>query len=433
MRFKLYTAYFKRILKNFWSQKSFKFAFLIQIAFIIISFILTFTITRYTQENDFLVFYKSAEIFLKDFENLYDPIYGPAWEYRYLPLSPILFIPFYITGFEIGFVLFTIINCILNILICILLFNIINLITPIDTESGKSKFTFYISLYLIGVPQLMNYFLGQVNLYITLLILFSLYIFLKYDNIKWDFLGSLILGISVILKPITIFMIPFLILMNINFRKKKFNFFIKRNLTRLIGAILPLLLNIIVFVVYPKLWNGFLDTNFTGSNPIDINFSFSLTKIILNFFVFYSLNFNQTLIFLIILGIFGLSGFIIYIFRSPSTNSLIFGYTFGILITFISYFEVWEHHLITLIPFLIIIVFILPDKSKIAKIFIKPSFYVYNFLNVVFLGIFILTINFFPYNFGGTIFLVLNFYGLCRYCLVKSKNENDSILKKSMA
>ncbi|MFX0147149.1 MAG: glycosyltransferase 87 family protein [Candidatus Hodarchaeota archaeon] len=422
MKLKSYTTYFNRILRNFWSQKSFKIAFIIQIAFIVISFILTFTINRDT--NDFLVFYKSAGLFLTDFENLYDPLmYGPAWEYRYLPLSPILFIPYYLIGFEIGFVLFTIINFILNLFICVILYRIINLISPLNTENGKSRFTLYISLYLIGVPQLMNYFLGQVNLYITFLILFSLYIFLKYDNIKWDFLGSLILGISVILKPITIFMIPFLLLIRINFRKKEFNLFIKRNLVRLIGSILPLLINIVFFVIYPNLWNGFLDTNFTGSNPTDINFSFSLTKIILNFFVFYSLNFNQTLIFLIILGIFGISGFVVYIFKTSGRNSLIYGYTFGILITFISYFEVWEHHLITLIPFLIIILFILPD-SKILKRYVKPSFFVYNFINVVFLGIFVLTIDFFPYNFVGTIFLVLNFYGLYKYYLIHKRNEN---------
>jgi len=422
MKLKKYTSYFNRILRDFWSQKSFKYAFIIQIAFIVISFILTFTISRNT--NDFLAFFKSADMFLKDFENLYDPlIYGPAWVYRYLPLSPILFIPFYLTGFEIGFVLFTLINFILNIFICIILYRIINLISPINTENEKSKFSLYISLYLIGVPQLMNYFLGQVNLYVTFLILLSLYVFLKYNNIKWDFLGSLILGISVILKPITIFMIPFLILIKINFRRREFSFFIKRNLVRLIGSILPLLINIAFFVIYPKLWNGFLDNNFTGSIPTDINFSFSLTKIILNFFVFYSLNFNQILIFLIILGVFGISGFVVYIFRTPGKNSLIYGYTFGILITFISYFEVWEHHLITLIPFLIIILFILPD-SKILKRFVKPSFYVYNFLNAVFLGIFVLTIDFFPYNFVGTIFLVLNFYGLCKYCLFHKRSEN---------
>ncbi|MFX1497420.1 MAG: glycosyltransferase family 87 protein [Promethearchaeota archaeon] len=414
-------AYFRRFYT--WIQKSFAFALWIQIVFIIISLILTFTINRNT--NDFLVFYKSAEIFLKDFENLYNPsVYGSAWEYRYLPLSPILFIPFYLTGFGFGFILFTLSNFALNIIICFLLFRIINIIKPINTKNRKFKFIFYLSLYLIGVPQLMNYFLGQVNLYITLLILFSLYILLKYDNIKWDFLGSLILGISVILKPITIFMIPFLILINISFRRRQFNFFIKRNLVRLIGAILPLFFNIIVFVIYPKLWTGFLETNFTGSNPTDINFSFSLTKIILNFFIFYNLGFNQMLIFLMILGFFGITGFLVYIFRKPSKNALVFGYTFGILITFISYFEVWEHHLITLIPFLIILLFILPDNTTITRIFIKPSIYVYNFLNVVFLGIFVLTINFFPYNFVGTIFLILNFYGLCKYCLSKRNNTN---------
>jgi len=424
MKLKSYIAYFKRILKVFWGYKSFKAAFYIQIGFIITSIILTLTLLRET--NDFLVFYRSAEVFLKNFQDLYNPVeYGSAWEYRYFPLSPLVFIPFYILGFDVGFVLFTIFNFIVNLLICVTLFRIISMLKPSQTEKDKVNKIYYISVYLIGVPQLVNYFLGQINLYVVFLTLLALYIFLKYDSIKWDFIGSFILGISVILKPITVLLIPFLILVNINLEKRKINFLVKRSLVRLFSAIIPIFFNVIIFVIYPNLWNGFMEVNFTGSNPTDISFSFSLTKLIMNFFVYFNIDFNQTLIFFTILIIFGFIGFLFYVFRRNNKNSILIGFIFGILITFISYFEVWEHHLLTLIPFLIIFLSILPENSSILKKFINPSFYVYNFLHLAFLLIFVLTYNFFPYNFGVTIFLILNFYGIIKYCLTKNRNKSD--------
>ncbi len=422
MKLKSYIAYFKKILKVFWEYKSFKSAFYIQIGFIITSIILTLIFFR--DANDFLVFYRSAEVFLNNFQELYNPAeYGSAWEYRYFPLSPLMFIPFYILGFDVGFVLFTVFNFIVNMLICVILFRIINMLKPNQTEKDKNEKIYYISVYLIGVPQLVNYFLGQINLYVSFLTLLALYIFLKYDSIKWDFIGSIILGISVILKPITVLLIPFLILISINLKKRQINFLVKRSFIRLFSAIIPIFFNVIVFIIYPNLWNGFMEVNFTGSNPIDISFSFSLTKLIMNFFVYYNIDFNQTLIFFIVLFIFGLIGFLTYVFRGNGKNSIIIGFIFGILITFISYFEVWEHHLLTLIPFLIIFLLILPENSSILKKFIKPSFYVYNFLHIAFLLIFVLTYNFFPYNFGVTIFLILNFYGIIKYCLTKNTNN----------
>ncbi|MFX1493036.1 MAG: glycosyltransferase family 87 protein [Promethearchaeota archaeon] len=424
MKLKSYIAYFKKILKVFWGYKSFKAAFYIQIGFIITSFILTLIFFR--DANDFLVFYRSAKVFLNNFQQLYNPVeYGSAWEFRYFPLSPIFFIPFYILGFDVGFVLFTVFNFIVNMLICVILFRIINMLKPRQTEEEKNNTVYYISVFLIGVPQLVNYFLGQINLYVAFLTLLALYIFLKYESLKWDFIGSIILGISVILKPITVLLIPFLILISINLKKRQINFLVKRSILRLFSAIIPILLNVIVFIIYPNLWNGFLEVNFTGSNPTDVSFSFSLTKLIMNFFVYNNISFNQTLIFFIILIIFGLTGFLIYVFSGNTKNSILIGFTFGILITFISYFEVWEHHLLTLIPFTLIFLSILPNNSNISRKFIKPSFYVYNFLNLAFFLIFILTYNFFPYNFGVTIFLILNFYGIIKYCITKKRNKSD--------
>jgi len=107
-------------------------------------------------------------------------------------------------------------------------------------------------------------------------------------------------------------------------------------------------------------------------------------------------------------------GFVIYIFRGQISNPLLYGYTLGILIMFIAYFDSWDHHLLILTPFLILIIFNLPRNSDITKKFIKPSFFFLNFFDLVFMG---LAYRWFPFNFESTIFLLLIFFGICKFCL----------------
>jgi hypothetical protein len=48
-----------------------------------------------------------------------------------------------------------------------------------------------------------------------------------------------------------------------------------------------------------------------------------------------------------------------------------------------------------------------------------------NFLSLVFTGIMWFTLPFFPFNFASTIFLVLIFTGVSRYCLKKQNNSTN--------
>jgi hypothetical protein len=274
----------------------------------------------------------------------------------------------------------------------------------------------------MGLPNLFNYILGQINLYVTLLILLSLYLFLTREELKWDLIASIILGISVIIKPITIFMIPFLLGLKISFKPIKFQFKAIKSLLRIIGVILPLALNIIFFLLYPTLWEGFLTMNFTGGAPVQENHSFSLTKNILNFLYFYSITHNPLVVFLIILLIIGGIGFFAYVFRRIIKDSIIFGYLFGILIMLLVYFDSWTHHLLVLTPILIILIFYLPRDSKITEKYIKPSFFFLTFLDLAFMGIWWITQDFFPYNFVSTIFLIIILYGSAKFCLTEKSN-----------
>ncbi|MFX1313320.1 MAG: hypothetical protein ACFFHD_12005, partial [Promethearchaeota archaeon] len=118
------------------------------------------------------------------------------------------------------------------------------------------------------------------------------------------------------------------------------------------------------------------------------------------------------LIFLTVLLIIGGLAFFIYIFRCHISNPILYGYTFGILIMLIAYFDSWDHHLLILTPFLILIIFNLPRNSDITKNFIKPAFFYFNFFSLVFMGI---AYVWFPFNFESTIFLLLIYFGICKF------------------
>ncbi|MFX1357105.1 MAG: glycosyltransferase family 87 protein [Promethearchaeota archaeon] len=371
--------------------------------------------------SDFKVFYKATEAFINDISELYNQANYP-YPYRYFPLSVIFFIPFYFMGFDMGFIAFTIFNLFLNILICIYIYKIIKLTFEVNPEKINRRILNYLCLYLVGLPQISNYFLGQNNLIVNLMIILSLFIFIKYDNLKMEFVASLLIGISILVKPITIALIPFLILLRFNIKGKKFEVKVIKSILRIIGCLIPLSLNLIYFFLIPQLWDNFITTNFTGTYPVEINFSFSLSKIIINFCDFLGLRYNQMIILVIVLIIFGGIGFIFYITRRFDNNSLIYGYLLGILTTLLVYFDTWDHHLLSFTPLLLIIIFNSKD-SEITRKFIKPSFMFFNFINLIIMGLSVIIFPLFPFNFIPTIFLILTFYGILKYILIQNKEN----------
>ncbi|MFX1339543.1 MAG: glycosyltransferase family 87 protein [Promethearchaeota archaeon] len=412
-------------LRELWEYKVFKWAVIIHMGYFIVSLVCVLTVLR--DQNDFLIYFNAGGIFYNDINDLYNQEHY-IWDYRYLPLSAAFFIPFYLLGFDLGFIIFHTLNLILNILICVLLFKIIKLVRKEDHEQDEKRIILYISLYLAAAPQMFNYILGQINLYITFFMLVALYIFLTREQLRWHLFGSMILGISIVLKPTALLLIPFLMVINYDSSRKKLMFDFSKSLIRIIGVIFPISLNIIIFLLYPKLWDGFIETNFTGGNPLTLNFSFSITKIILNFCYMYNIPFNQIYVLLVVLGIIGSLGYVIFLFgRYHKKDSIIYGFTFGMVITLLVYYDSWDHHLLNLIPLLIILIFILPRKSEITVKYIKKGLLFFSFFDLAFMGLWFLTMLWFPYNFASTVFLILIFYGLSKHSL--SKEDNASINK----
>ncbi|MHA1931543.1 MAG: glycosyltransferase 87 family protein [Promethearchaeota archaeon] len=407
--------------KHLWAQKIFRYAVILHSFYFLLSIILFFLF--YKEKNDFLIFYNVGDIFLNDIENLYNQAYY-LWDFRYFPLSAIFFIPFSILSFELAFVVFNIFNVLLNILISVILYKIIILIKSKDHESDDKRVIIYVCVYLMSLPHILNYVYGQINSYITLFILVSLYIFIKFKELKWQFIGSIILGISILIKPTAFFLIPFLIILKFDLEKKKFNIDISSTAVRLVGVMLPVLLNFIPFFIYPLLWQGFLETNFTGSNPVALNFSFSISKLIINFCYFFNIPFNQLFILIGVILIIGGIGFVAFISRKFSKNSIIYGFAFGLIIMLLAYYDSWDHHLLNLIPILIIVLFNLPRNSTVTRS-IKTSLIFFSFFNLAFVGIWYLIYPLFPFNFEGTFFLLVSFYAVYKYLVKKDIHRSE--------
>ncbi|MHA1197036.1 MAG: glycosyltransferase 87 family protein, partial [Promethearchaeota archaeon] len=403
---------------NFWKEKIFKISIFVQISYLLVAIILF--LLFFTEKNDFIIFYQSARIFLTDINNLYDQT-KYLWDFRYFPLSTMFFLPFTFLDFNTAFIYFSVFSFFINILIILIMERILIVLNPNIHNRDKKRIIKYFSFYLMGVPNILNYIYGQINLIITFFMLLSLLILISREKYLLQFLGSIILGISIIIKPTSILLIPFLISVKIARTKPKFKFELTKTVIRFIGVIFPLSLNIILFLIYPKLWEGFLATNITGTNPVALNFSFSLTKIIINLLWVHNIPFNQLVVLVTIALIFIIIGFIFYIIRRLNQNSLIYGFLLGMLIMLISYYDSWDHHLLNITPLLIIIILYLPKKENLKNLF-QRSFYFFNFFDLAFVGLWYLTYPLFPYNFIPTVFLIITFYGTCKLLVVKIQN-----------
>ncbi|MFX1382053.1 MAG: glycosyltransferase 87 family protein, partial [Promethearchaeota archaeon] len=142
-------------------------------------------------EVDFEVYYKVGEIFITNPSDLYNQA-NYNFPFRYFPLCAVFFIPFSLLNYEFAFVLFNLFNLFLNIITCVILYKIIIIVRSKDDEINDAKIITYISLFLIGLPQGSNYVLGQINIYVVILVLISLYIFLRYEDLKWQLIGSVL-------------------------------------------------------------------------------------------------------------------------------------------------------------------------------------------------------------------------------------------------
>jgi hypothetical protein len=395
-------------------------------------------------KNDYLSFHYAGLNVLEDLPNLYNSSISP-FPFRYLPLSAYFFVPFSILGVEIGFFIFQILNFCLNIFIIYLLYKIIqicknfqknsnfnyklNTFRDIFDKTENESVLHQIAVFLIILPQFMNYFLGQINIPVTLFVLSSLYCFLKNKN-KYDLLGGFLIGFGIQLKPTLIFILPFLIYLRYSKENKKITFKIKKTLMRLMGSIILVMISGSYFLFFPQMLKDFVDVNLFGTytytivGSLEVNPSFSLTRVILIIFNLLNIDVNGFLIFIIISVLFLVPIYIFSVTTSKQPITLIDGYLAGILVMLIVYFDTWPHHLVVLAPFLIF--FLLYQKDFEYYNTLKYLHYLLAILPVVFWGIFYLTYELVPINVVGLVLLMLVYFLIIIYY---KKSSNSKIIQ----
>lgn len=418
------------------TQIFFFFAVILNAIYLVITFIFFFYLESplmSSSNSDYLTFYNAGLIVIDDLPNLYNSsLY--LFPFRYLPISAYFFTPFSLLGLKLGFFVYQIFNYALNFVVIYLIYKIIKIYMKsnkkmnITYKLNKFREVFYepdnesilhhFGILLIMLPQFMNYFLGQINILVSFFILISLFYFLK-GSIKYDLLGGLFLGLGISFKPSLILLLPFIILLSYNKETKKFEMPFKRMVSRLIGSIILILFSGLFFLVLPEMLTGFIEVNLTGEytynvgGGLEINPSFSLTRIVLIFFEVLAIDINYFLVFIIIILLFWLPLFIIFIFSNTSEIKLINGYFTGITVMLLVYFDSWPHYIVVLAPFLIF--FILLEKDfEMYKLF-KYIYYLFAFLILAFWILFYLTYEIFPFNLGGLILLMLLYYSLIVY------------------
>ncbi|MCK4479119.1 MAG: DUF2029 domain-containing protein [Candidatus Lokiarchaeota archaeon] len=418
------------------TQIFFLFAVTLNAVYLVITFIFFFYLESPLMSSinsDYLTFYNAGLRVIDDLPNLYNlPI--TIFPFRYLPISAYFFTPFSLLGLKLGFFVYQIFNFTLNLVVIYLIYKIIKIYLKTDKKLNisyklnKFKDVFYepdnesilhqSGMLLIMLPQFMNYFLGQINILVSFFILISLYYFLK-DSLKYDLLGGLFLGLGLSFKPFLILILPFIILLSYNRETKTFELQFKRTISRLAGSIILILISGIFFLILPEMLTGFIEVNLTGEytysvgGGLEINPSFSLTRILLTLFEVLALDINYFLVFIIIILLIWLPIFIVFLLSKISQIRLIHGYFTGITVMLLVYFDSWPHHIVVLAPFLIF--FLLLEKDFNRYVFFKYVYYLISFSILAFWIIFYLTYVIFPFNLGGMILLVLLYYTLIIY------------------
>lgn len=427
------------------TQRFFLLAFLINFIYLIITFIFFYGLKSplmSRDNNDYLTFHNAGLLAIEDISSLYDSLLY-LFPFRYLPLSAYFFTPFSLLGLDVGYFIFQLFNFFLNFVNLYLIYRIIQLYKNLNkkvnlelnlvkfrdlyTDSKNESLLHQNAVILIMLPQFMNYFLGQINILVLFFILLSL-LYLLREGYKNDFLGGLFLGIGILFKPTLILVLPFIILLKYNKEHKKITFLFKKSIIRLSGPIILILSSGLYFIFFPQMLEGFINVNLGGKytynieGDLNINPSFSLTRIVLISLELIGLEINGFLTFIIITLLIFIPIYILFILNPDQTNTLFDGYLIGLLVMFIVYFDTWPHHLVVLAPFLVFFLIIYRDFI-FYKIF-KYLYYLMAILVVIFWGLFYLTYKILPINIGGLILFIALYITLIMFYRTRLKRDS---------
>ncbi|MFC2100950.1 glycosyltransferase family 87 protein [Bacteroidota bacterium] len=157
--------------------------------------------------SDFEVYYKAAVRILNS-KNLYQIIEFDHYQFKYSPSFAIFFIPFTIVPFAIAkylYWLFLTSIIVIGYYLCVIILKP----SMFDHQKIKSiNIIFLLAFLILAIHLLRELHLGQVNYLLLFLYILAIYCLKKHKRIGF----SLIIAVSIFIKPFALIFIPFMII-----------------------------------------------------------------------------------------------------------------------------------------------------------------------------------------------------------------------------
>jgi len=352
--------------------------------------------------NDFQAYYYSSQLIFKDIASLYyDP--GFLMPYRYFPLSPLLYFFYGLFPYDISYMIGLFLIYFQSVIAYLLVLKIAK--DYFNHNDKEFIWLFYCIGFIILVPYIFILYLQiQTSITVMLTVLLGYYYFKKKENeFRNNLIGGIFITIAIMLKPTVLIVLPFLIDIRINRSQIQIK---TSSFLRILPGLVMIFLNVILFIIYPSLLFGFIQNNFHYIYIFNV-LSDSLTTFLARIF-----NIHPTVIFLIVCGILFS---VLYHHFLTKRNDLIYYLALSILLSLISYIDIWNHSILFLLPLILFV--IMKTKSHEDKSKLKIIYYITIGLSWLNVFHFYFSVTFLPWYFSiFTIYYPIIFLYLYMNC-----------------
>jgi hypothetical protein len=287
--------------------------------------------------NDYGIYYYASRVFIQGNPvNIYDAAFMDTtfnvFQYRYFPAILFIFYPLSLIPLIPSYLFFISLSFILNLGTFYLLLKISTRSSNDEHRPQISKMAMY---FVIMTSHVGNYSAGQVASILAFLMVLSFYLFLT----NHDLAGSFFIGVALVVKPVTIFVILFLLL------DKNLKVIFKRGIL----IALALIPDLLVFLFVPGLLRGFIDLNFVYFTRTGVSPSISVSNVLVSLF-----GLPSTTVMLIGMAIM-IPVCLFLLYKVPRGKMRVFmSFFLGLFTFFLIQPDVWSSQLLYLYPFVIL-------------------------------------------------------------------------------
>ncbi|MBN2155304.1 MAG: DUF2029 domain-containing protein [Candidatus Lokiarchaeota archaeon] len=323
------------------TSRPLKLCLLLNLIYVIGTLMVFFLSDFFLLAHDFRIFGQSSKILLDNPTDLYTST-DYRYPFRYFPLFSFLNIPMSFLPFSVGFVIHTILMETVHIGSFYLILILCKKFYHLDLSTWREMQ--YLILALAAPLQVPNLIIGQISEIYIFLVLLAVLFLENAKNPRYEhkfnfFFAGVMLGLSMIYKPFSILLLPFLFPIYLNLNKKHFSIDFKAIIHAITGFLLPISPNLYYWIKYPNYLPDFFAIN-ASAQILDYP-STSITRIITSIFAMIGIRFSEFwFMVVIVLFLFGMI-FLYYILQIPEDRNFSVYFGFAMLILMISYPDSW--------------------------------------------------------------------------------------------